>query len=60
MPVRTGFLEAQAGWTSELGAMAGLKLGAHLTPRSSAFAFGQLDQQHGASVGLGYQFEFDL
>ena len=58
-PVRTGYVQALAGWEPSLGPYGRLEAGARLTQRWGAYAFGQV-QLGGPVAGLGMRWEFDF
>lgn len=57
-PVKSGYVEAQAGWRLEAGPYARLEAGARLTPRAALFGFGELSRD--SMAGVGYRWEFDF
>ncbi|WP_368671069.1 hypothetical protein [Myxococcus sp. AM010] len=57
VPVRTGYLEAQAGVSSLSGAYARGELGARLTQHLGVFGFAEANQRERmAGVGARYTF----
>ncbi|WP_223644410.1 hypothetical protein [Corallococcus sp. EGB] len=57
MPVRTGYLEAQAGVSSLSGAYARLEGGARLRENLGVFAFAEANQ-HQRVAGAGVRWTF--
>ena len=62
MPLRSGWVEARAGWRASEGAYGRAEVGARLLPRLGVFAFGEATHGNGRpglGVGIGGKFEFD-
>ncbi|WP_434346674.1 hypothetical protein ACN6A1_35690 [Myxococcus virescens] len=57
VPVRSGYLEAQAGVSSLTGAYARMDAGARLRPNHGLFAFGEANARE-RMVGAGARFTF--
>jgi hypothetical protein len=58
LPIGSGYLEAQAGASTALGAYLRAELGYRVTQNVGAFAFGEASERGGAMAGLGVRLRW--
>lgn len=57
VPLHHGYLEAQAGWSSEAGSFGRVEAGYRPLTNLGVFGFGQVDQ-FGPMAGLGFRITY--